>query len=201
MEYWLPGDDFTIAGSGLYQVNTIRVWSTDSTGLSLWFGPQGGTILNIGTYTHTPVAYMNGEGYQGSSGAFYQIYQIDFTLNQVMTAGTTYQFFLDGPWKLYDSSRYINAFLHGSNAGLSGSMQDGADDTFLWLHWNNGLNEGVETWYSGDGGGSSGWGAGWDKNSDANVQVYGAPVPIPPTVFLLGGGLLGLVGIRRRFWK
>jgi len=26
-----------------------------------------------------------------------------------------------------------------------------------------------------------------------------APVPVPPTVWLLGSGLLGLIGIRRRF--
>jgi len=35
------------------------------------------------------------------------------------------------------------------------------------------------------------------------VEAYGqvAPVPIPPTVWLLGSGLIGLVGLRRRFKK
>ena len=35
----------------------------------------------------------------------------------------------------------------------------------------------------------------------SNVRIYGNPVPIPAAVWLLGSGLLGLVGIRRRFKK
>ena len=31
---WLPGDDFTIAGSGPYVVTTIRVWSTNNTSVA-----------------------------------------------------------------------------------------------------------------------------------------------------------------------
>ena len=190
-DYWLPGDDFKITGSGLYHVDTIRVWSTDSTGLSLWLGSVGGTISNIGAPSSvTPVTYTNGEGYQGNSGAFRPIYQVDFTLNQNVTAGTTYQVFLDGPWKLYNpdnsSLGYVNAFLHASNTAFSGSPQEGADDTFLWLRRNGAGNVGVETWFSGPGGGTSGFPSGGFPNSDGNVQVYGAPVPIPGAIWLLG---------------
>ncbi len=41
----------------------------------------------------------------------------------------------------------------------------------------------------------------------SHVSLYGAgetsapPVPIPPTVYLLGAGLVGLVGLRRRFLR
>jgi hypothetical protein len=42
------------------------------------------------------------------------------------------------------------------------------------------------------------------SNNSANVITYAqsdAPVPIPAAVWLLGSGLLGLTGIRRRFQK
>src|ERR1700752_2982128 len=49
---WLPGDDFTLAGTGSYVVTTIRVWSTDSAGLSLRGGVAGEPINVIAdTYT------------------------------------------------------------------------------------------------------------------------------------------------------
>jgi hypothetical protein len=40
-------------------------------------------------------------------------------------------------------------------------------------------------------------GGGLDRNAEYTL----ASVPVPPAVWLLGGGLLGLVGIRRRFRK
>lgn len=40
--------------------------------------------------------------------------------------------------------------------------------------------------------------ASWDQYySVSEFQAYGSPVPVPPTVLLLGSGLLGLVGWRR----
>jgi hypothetical protein len=36
-------------------------------------------------------------------------------------------------------------------------------------------------------------------STDYQDFVVARPVPIPPTVLLLGAGLLGLVGLRRRF--
>jgi len=41
-------------------------------------------------------------------------------------------------------------------------------------------------------------GAGWDKTSDANVEVFGSAVPIPAAVLLLGPGIMGLTAVRRR---
>jgi len=193
--YWLPGDEFEIAGSGSYQIDTIRVWSTDQSGLSLWFGPQGGTISHLADVPSvTAVTYENTASYQGNSGAFRQLYQVDFNVNLTVSAGTFYQFFLDGPWQLYDpedaNSGYVNAFLHSSNAVLSGSPQEGSDNIFLWLKFQGGLPTVVTTWDSN--------GDGWDKSSDGNVQIYGSPTPLPAALWLLGSGLVGLFGIRRR---
>jgi hypothetical protein len=190
--FYRPGDDFTIAGSGAYTVNTIRVWSTDNTGLSLLGGLADGPItLQSSAFTSTPVTYVGGEGYQGNSGAFSQIYQIDFSVSIALNGGQTYQFFLDGPKVLYDpldaSKGYVDAFLHASDKDTSGSTQEGADDVFLWL-----APDGtVKTWFSGTGGGTSGWGSGNNVNSDGNVQVFG--VPEPATMCLLGLGALSLI--------
>ncbi|MGA3266070.1 MAG: hypothetical protein ABSE16_04525 [Verrucomicrobiota bacterium] len=184
--FYLPGDDFTLSGSGAYQVTDIRVWTTDPTaGLSLLGGVAGTTIGTISSsYTATPVTYANGQGYQTQSGSFLQIYQLDFSVNLALNGGQTFQFFLNGPPSLYGDGTYVNAYLLASNAALSGSPQEGANGQFLWL-----APDGtVLTWYSGDGGGTSGWYAGWDKNSDGDVQVFGTPVPEAST--MIAGALL-----------
>lgn len=198
-DLYLPGDDFTLSGTGAYNVSTIRVWSTDNVGLSLKGGLAGGSISALSnTYTGTDVtaSYDGGIGHQGTSGEYSSVYQIDFAVNIALSGGETYQFFLDVLPAIAYGSDYRNAFLHASNADLSGSTQQGADNTFLWL-----APEGnVVTWLS-TGGGTSEWGAGWDKNSDGNVQVFGSAVPEPGTIVLLtmaGLGLLAYAWRRRR---
>lgn len=186
--FWLPGDDFVLAGSGSYAVTKIRVWSvTDSLNLSLR-GGTGGSISTWSTsYTATPVTYVNSATYQGTSGTFRNLYQLDFDVNLTLTGGTNYDFFLDSP--LLDSGSRT-AFLHASNAGLSGSTQQGADDTFKW--YDVGLST-VSTWQS--------LGNGWDKNSDGNVQVFAA-IPEASSVIALsfvGCGVAGMTWLRRRF--
>ncbi len=184
-EYWLPGDSFQIPKPGIYGITSIRVWivggSTD--GLTLWGGVDGSTIVPISTtYTVTSVSYANGQTYQGGGGSPYPIYQVDFTVNLNLMGGQTFDFFVDGPWASYEGGLYyVNSFLHASNKDLSGSLQQGSDDWFLWLD-RSGSGNVVETWNSetGDGTAWMAWGlpgpasaAGWDKPSDANVQVFG----------------------------
>jgi len=182
---WLPGDDFALAGSGPNIVYSIRVWSTDSAGLSLWGGAAGSPInLISSTYTAVPVTYANGEGYQNSAGEFLQLYQVDFSVNIRLNGGVTYQYFLDGPATESDSD-FRGARLHASNAPLSGSPQMGADDTFLFLG-NDGI---VYTWNTLTGEGTYCPGCvGWNKTSDGNVQVFAhRPFQLSPPHARAGG--------------
>jgi hypothetical protein len=199
--YWLPGDDFKIGTSGLYNIETIRVWSTTATGLSLYFGEAGGTSFSqIATNPAvSSVTYSDGTTYQGSSGSFRQLYQVDFAITNLnITGGQTYQFFLDAPFTQGTDNLYANGYLHASNAALSVSSQEGANDFFLWLPMTNGLPDPATmiVWDSHVGGG--GWPGGWDKTSDGNVQVFGSPVPIPGALVLLGAGLVRLARYGRR---
>ncbi len=192
---YLPGDDFTLSGSSPYVVNKIRVWSTDSVGLSLRGGVAGGPIGLISTtFAATPVTYANSQSYQTGAGAFLTLYQIDFTVNIPLNGGVSYQFFLDGPAVSAGGNDFRGARLHASNAALGGSTQAGSNGIFLFL-----ANDGTaQTWNSQTGAGTYCAAApcpGWDKVSDGNVQVFAAPSQVVvatqvPT--LSGGGLAGL---------
>ena len=189
---WLPGDDFTLPGSGPYTITKIRVWSTENTGLSLRGGVAGGTIGVISsTYTATPVTYANSQTYQTSAGPFLPLYQLDFTVNIPLNGGITYQYFLNGP-STPSGTDFQGVHLHASNAALSGSTQAGADDTLLFLG-NDGT---VYTWNSATGAGTYCPGCvGWNKTSDGNVQVFASVPQSPPAVSapaVSGPGLAGL---------
>jgi hypothetical protein len=205
---WLPGDDFSLAGTGPYTITTIRVWSTDSAGLTLRGGVAGGAIGVISTvYTATPVSYANLQGYETLASGFLQLYEINFTVNIPLNGGVTYRYFLDGP-ATASGQDFMGVHLHASNAPLSGSTQSGADGTFLFLG-NDGT---VYTWNSLTGGGTYCPGCvGWDKVSDANVQVFAlapqpqVPVSVPVVsrfslagLALLLGGTGFLLARRRR---
>jgi hypothetical protein len=206
---WLPGDDFTLPGTGGYTVTTIRVWSTNNIGLSLRGGVAGGPISVLSTtFTATPVTYANSQGYERSVGGFLQLYQVDFTVNIAVNGGVTYQYFLDGPAVAQSTpGDFAGATLHASNAAVSGSTQQGAEGTFLFL-----ANDGtVRTWNAMTGGGTYCPGCvGFNKVTDGNVQVFGtAAAALPPrqvpavsgpglallTLLLAGAGLLAM---RRR---
>jgi hypothetical protein len=196
-EYWLGGDSFTLGGAGTYQVDTIRLWMVgSSSNLTLLGGLNGDPVSAISSiYAASSVTYGNASTYQKNAGDFLDLYQVDFTVNLTLNAGQLYNFFVETPWSFVGTDDYRQTPLHSTNAALSGSTQEGADGTFLWLHV-DGLGQGVETWESGTGAGTSGFPSGWDKNTDANVQVFGSAVPEPSSVAMLSGALL-LLSSRR----
>jgi len=197
-EYWLPGDDFIIQQPGEYRIKTIRVWITgdvpDGDGkdegehkghhgahLTLWGGTYSSGIGPISTtYSVTPVAYANGEGYLGNSGAIRQINQVDFKVHVDLSGGEAFTFFVDGPWTPANIPSLpgwlVNPFLHASDRVTSGVVQPGANDWFLWLHRNDQGTVGVENWNAKTGAGTlcaPSSCAGDSHPSDANVQVFG----------------------------
>jgi hypothetical protein len=182
-DYWLIGDTFTNTSSEDWNINTIQLWTVGPTiTATLWGGVEGSTI-GIGVVSNassiTPTTYAGGITYQGTSGSYIPMYQVDFSTNVTLAAGQTYDFFLDGT-----GAAYIVPFVSASNAALSGSPQDGADGSMLEAHILDGSVASSDAWTS--------LGNGWDKASDVNVVVSGT-VPEPETYAMMLGGL-GLLG-------
>jgi hypothetical protein len=194
----VPGGSFSIGGSGNYTLTDIRVWDVNgpTTGLSLLGGLASSTMTvnPISTsYTVTPTTYPNGQTYQGSSGDFLPLYQLDFSVDINLAAGQTFDFFLNGPFTFY-SDEYVNPFLAASASPSS---------PFLWLDVGDPAYSDVPTavtWFSGTGGGTLDGGTagpGWNQDSVADVQVFGTPDG-GSALMLLGGSFAGLAWLRRK---
>jgi hypothetical protein len=188
------------ASGETWVVTGIRTWSIpgspimldplgdEYSDVSLYTGASGLSLTATGTLTmgsdadsnpditHTVVNYtdLSQPNYQGTAGSQYLIYQNDFTnLNLVLAGGVKFYFAVDGTPRcapLLGSSPCDFWFNHASNAALSGSTQQGADDR--WLTWPKSALGGAPTSCNSQGPVSGVCDGGWDKTSDINVQVF-----------------------------
>jgi len=177
-DYYVVGDTFQNTSSQTWNINKITLWTVGQTDTAILRGGlDGSTIGVISDATYASAA--PDDLYQGTSGSYITMHQVDFAVNITLAAGQVYDFFLDGSGS---EAGIVVPFVHASNAALSGSPQDGADNLMLYAEVTGGvINPGnVGTWTS--------LGNGWDKASDVNVQVYGTAVPEPTT--MVAGALL-----------
>lgn len=216
-DYWIAGsgysymlgDTFSVAGTGTYNLDTIRVWVVGdefATGsdnkLSLWGGTAGVSMLSD-VYTMTAVNYADGTKYLGSSGVnSYTVWQVDFDVDWNVQAGETQSFYLGGQVINVDGLVYpdyegyaFTPYMHASNAALSGSSQDGSNGWVLEAELLNGKLSNIYTLKSGQDKGDMPW----DKTSDFNVQVFGQQaVPGPAAAIPFALGLLAAAKRRRK---
>lgn len=191
---WLIGDSAVISQTST--LTNIRMWViesrdfptfnySDTASYQLYLGLGDVSTSNLAAVSSSlsisSVTYSGGATYQGSSGSFVNLLQLDFSINVLANAGDVLYFSLGG-------TGAVNPYLHASNAGLSGSPQGGADDLLVAWERSN-----LPNW-----GSFSSAGDGWDKASDINVKIWGT-VPEPTTYGVLGAAVLaGLVALRRR---
>lgn len=186
------GDDFTVGALGeSFVIDTIRVWTVpgasafdpDHLGdfyqdVRLYFGGSDDSVTPIVTgllkpgadQTSNPNILISDTAAAGAVpyddfGTYMRVWQIDFTgLNLAVQGGVKVRF---AAWGLgrpaaHRAGKTYAWFNAGSNAELSSVKQDGADGAML-LFTSGGEFKGE----------FNGKGAGWDKTSDIDVQVFG----------------------------
>ncbi len=186
------GDDFTVGALGeSFVVDTIRVWAVpgvnafdpDHLGdfyqdVRLYFGGSDDSVTPVVTgllkpgadQTSNPNILISDTAAAGAVpyddfGTYMRVWQIDFTrLNLAVQGGVKTRF---AAWGLgrpaaHRAGKTYAWFNAASNAELSSAKQDGADGSML-LFTSGGEFKGE----------FNGKGAGWDKTSDIDVQVFG----------------------------
>jgi hypothetical protein len=205
------GDDFTLGGTGSWQVDSITVWvvgncpvttcaptdatpSSEFSSLQLFGGLDNGTggpvSLLSSSYTSTHVQYTGGVDYLSTSGSglSYPIFQITFaSLGLVIPGSHLYDFAVKG------TPIGNNTFaLHASTASISGGIQQAADN-FVRGYEGSPLSVAFSI---GAGGFSN-----FTNGADVNVLVAGRAVPTPEpgtsAFYSLGLGAVALAAFRR----
>ena len=211
---FLAGDDFQLGpvdpGKRRWRIDRLSLWQIGGSptlgdkfdSVSLFLGPDGASIPKVasanltGNSSDNPdvsVSQVNYPGttetYQGSGGGDINLWQVDFEDLGVYDPGEL--LFAVGGSPAYDETEDAPiVFAHASNAALSGTPQEGADDRYRWFG-GTGADASISV---GDFLDSEGFG--WDKSSDINVQVFASQVPEPMTLALAGTGFV-MVGGRR----
>src|ERR1043166_8778674 len=203
------GDDFTLAGTGFFQVDSITIWivgncpvttctpldstpTTEFSSIQLFGGLDSSGQVNLlsSTYTSTHVTYTGGANYlsESGSGLSYPLFQITFSsLGLILQGSQVYDFAVKG------TPTSTNTFaLHASTAGISGGIQQGADGQVI-AYEGNPL---VPTF-----GITQGFFSNFANGADVNIVVNGiVAVPEPGTLamYTSGIGLLAFAALRRR---
>lgn len=187
-DYYVVGDSFANTSEKTWVVDSIRLWTVGRTESVVLRDLSGGSILGSSLSTSYPDPASSLYGASGLA-----LFQIDFVVNFLLAPGQSYSFFVDGAGSAASGQGTSVPFAHASNAALSGTPQDGADDLILYARILGGLLDPLSF------GSLDTNGNGWDKSSDLNVQVFGTAIPEPATLSLtlLALGFIGLLSLRR----
>jgi hypothetical protein len=179
--------------------------------LTGWTQFPGYTTFSVYPYGSPPPNYLAGGGFSGfTTNRIYQI--IDETeFSSWNPAGTGKQWQLDFDYLLTGNAHaYVNLWYFDTNGGSQPDILDPGWYIFFseyltgsptLTHYSaSGLLDGFQPQWIAYGLGvttfdSSGYGA--FSNNDFEAQC----VPVPPSAWLLGSGLLSLVGLRRRIFN
>jgi hypothetical protein len=180
------GDDFTVGAAGeAWVIDSIRVWTVPGVNASdpehlgdfyhdvrLYFGSGDESLTPIVTgmlrtgsdqASNSKIAISDATTRYDDFGTDMRVWQIDFTeLNISVQGGEKYRFGAFGLGRPTAKAGKTYAWFNAaSNSELATAKQDGADGTML-LFTSGGKFKSV----------FDGKGAGWDKSSDIDVQVF-----------------------------
>jgi hypothetical protein len=184
------GDDFALGAAGEnWVIDSIRVWTVPGVNgkdpenlgdvyqdVRLYFGgTEGGlTPVSSGLFqmgssqpSNPNIKISDATAATGRSyedfGTDMRVWQVDFTeLNLAVQGGAKYRFGAFGLGRASDIAGKTNAWFNvATNAELAGAKQDGADGQMLLFNSGGKFKNAFD-----------GKGAGWDKSTDINVQVF-----------------------------
>ena len=177
-----------VAGNGsildqLYGLNNLQ--RVDDDGDQVWFNPETGSATAQAKYA----AYDQVFGYIPEGGSFMSLFSV--TGNGINLGAPT-DTFNSGPFSFLWAVDPSGAPLWTSKPDQN---SDSLDHMVTWLITGGAGNtpgNRVIAWEDLRNGGDR------DFN-DLVVEVNVAPVPIPAAILLLGSGLVGLLGVRKKF--